>query len=142
MVSSSEDEKLRVQKWPCYVSTASLKISRKHPKQTKKASARHINHSSAALTSPDIVKLGGRKSAENVLCCKQEGKSHALVVQGRIGVPEVQWPSGAPGQEVAAHVKLLWVLNGVLSSSGFSYGWFNTALMLECRSYLPWLTNR
>ncbi|NXJ03931.1 OXDA oxidase, partial [Odontophorus gujanensis] len=25
---------------------------------------------------------------------------------------------------------------------GYSYGWFNTALMLECRSYLPWLTNR
>ncbi|NWV17032.1 OXDA oxidase, partial [Origma solitaria] len=25
---------------------------------------------------------------------------------------------------------------------GYSYGWFNTALMLEGRSYLPWLTNR
>ncbi|NXS58585.1 OXDA oxidase, partial [Brachypteracias leptosomus] len=25
---------------------------------------------------------------------------------------------------------------------GYSYGWFNTALMLECRSYLPWLTRR
>uniref|UniRef100_A0A8B9T4G5 D-amino-acid oxidase n=1 Tax=Anas platyrhynchos TaxID=8839 RepID=A0A8B9T4G5_ANAPL len=25
---------------------------------------------------------------------------------------------------------------------GYSYGWFNTALMLECRSYLPWLSNR
>ncbi|XP_009706332.1 PREDICTED: D-amino-acid oxidase [Cariama cristata] len=25
---------------------------------------------------------------------------------------------------------------------GYSYGWFNTALMLECRSYLPWLTKR
>ncbi|NWS39601.1 OXDA oxidase, partial [Probosciger aterrimus] len=25
---------------------------------------------------------------------------------------------------------------------GFSYGWFNTALVLECRRYLPWLTNR
>ncbi|OXB62155.1 hypothetical protein ASZ78_015337 [Callipepla squamata] len=25
---------------------------------------------------------------------------------------------------------------------GYSYGWFNTALMLECRNYLPWLTNR
>ncbi|NXN17276.1 OXDA oxidase, partial [Indicator maculatus] len=25
---------------------------------------------------------------------------------------------------------------------GYSYGWFNTALMLECRSYLPWLTNK
>ncbi|NXG48162.1 OXDA oxidase, partial [Psilopogon haemacephalus] len=24
---------------------------------------------------------------------------------------------------------------------GYSYGWFNTALVLECRSYLPWLTN-
>ncbi|NXM56789.1 OXDA oxidase, partial [Illadopsis cleaveri] len=24
---------------------------------------------------------------------------------------------------------------------GYSYGWFNTALMLEGRSYLPWLTN-
>lgn len=29
-----------------------------------------------------------------------------------------------------------------LLSSCFSYGWFNTALMLEGRSYLPWLTNR
>ncbi|KFW06110.1 D-amino-acid oxidase [Fulmarus glacialis] len=25
---------------------------------------------------------------------------------------------------------------------GYSYGWFNTALMLECRRYLPWLTDR
>ncbi|XP_009995141.1 PREDICTED: D-amino-acid oxidase [Chaetura pelagica] len=25
---------------------------------------------------------------------------------------------------------------------GYSYGWFNTALMLEGRSYLPWLTSR
>ncbi|XP_068766858.1 D-amino-acid oxidase isoform X2 [Struthio camelus] len=25
---------------------------------------------------------------------------------------------------------------------GYSYGWFNTALVLEGRSYLPWLTNR
>ncbi|XP_035682561.1 D-amino-acid oxidase-like [Branchiostoma floridae] len=25
---------------------------------------------------------------------------------------------------------------------GYSYGWFNTTLMLECRSYLPWLTQR
>ncbi|NXP68317.1 OXDA oxidase, partial [Chloropsis cyanopogon] len=25
---------------------------------------------------------------------------------------------------------------------GYSYGWFNTALMLEGRNYLPWLTNR
>ncbi|KAM4763601.1 D-amino-acid oxidase isoform 2-T2 [Cyanocitta cristata] len=25
---------------------------------------------------------------------------------------------------------------------GYSHGWFNTALMLEGRSYLPWLTNR
>ncbi|NXE52542.1 OXDA oxidase, partial [Casuarius casuarius] len=25
---------------------------------------------------------------------------------------------------------------------GYSYGWFNTALMLEGRSYLPWLTRR
>ncbi|XP_062999818.1 D-amino-acid oxidase [Elgaria multicarinata webbii] len=25
---------------------------------------------------------------------------------------------------------------------GYSYGWFNTALMLEGKSYLPWLTNR
>ncbi|KAM9371599.1 D-amino-acid oxidase [Phaethornis superciliosus] len=25
---------------------------------------------------------------------------------------------------------------------GYSYGWFNTALMLEGRSYLPWLTKR
>jgi len=32
--------------------------------------------------------------------------------------------------------------HGLPSSSGFSYGWFNTALMLEGRSYLPWLTNR
>uniref|UniRef100_A0A8C5IWT7 D-amino acid oxidase n=1 Tax=Junco hyemalis TaxID=40217 RepID=A0A8C5IWT7_JUNHY len=29
-----------------------------------------------------------------------------------------------------------------LLSSSFSHGWFNTALMLEGRSYLPWLTNR
>nr|XP_060642100.1 D-amino-acid oxidase [Anolis sagrei ordinatus] len=25
---------------------------------------------------------------------------------------------------------------------GYSYGWFNTALILEGKSYLPWLTNR
>ncbi|XP_010079615.1 PREDICTED: D-amino-acid oxidase [Pterocles gutturalis] len=25
---------------------------------------------------------------------------------------------------------------------GYSYGWFHTALLLECRSYLPWLTAR
>ncbi|XP_054851683.1 D-amino-acid oxidase [Eublepharis macularius] len=25
---------------------------------------------------------------------------------------------------------------------GYSYGWFNTALMLEGKTYLPWLTNR
>ncbi|XP_044296698.1 D-amino-acid oxidase isoform X2 [Varanus komodoensis] len=25
---------------------------------------------------------------------------------------------------------------------GYSYGWFNTAVMLEGKSYLPWLTNR
>lgn len=64
------------------------------------------------------------------------------MVHGGIVVATLRWPSGAPGREAAACVKLLRVLNGFVSSSTFSYGWFNTALMLECRSYLPWLTNR
>lgn len=52
-----------------------------------------------------------------------------------IGVPDPQWLSGMLGEEapVGPHSFL---------SSCFSYGWFNTALMLEGRSYLPWLTNR
>jgi len=45
------------------------------------------------------------------------------------------------GQGAAILGQLLWSsLLSILVS--FSYGWFNTALMLECRSYLPWLTNR
>lgn len=54
----SEDEKPWVQKWPCFITATSLKISRKHLKQTNKAAAQHISHSSPSLTSPGIVKLG------------------------------------------------------------------------------------
>lgn len=78
----------------------------------------------------------GRGNQEVFYAVKREGKSctHVRRVQGNRGprstVAGRNLEQKAP---VGSHSFL---------SSCFSYGWFNTALMLEGRSYLPWLTNR
>lgn len=69
----SEDEKPWVQKWPCFVTATYLKISRKHLKQTNKAAAQHISHSSPSLTSPGIVKLG-EENQQKVFYTVNRGK--------------------------------------------------------------------
>jgi len=117
---------------------ASLKIRREHLKQAKKVAAQHINHSSPNLTSPDIAKLGEEKQQKVVYAVNRGENSCTSCAGGNRGPSGI----GSAGAGGGCSCKAAVGPHGLPSSSGFSYGWFNTALMLEGRSYLPWLTNR
>ncbi|POI27638.1 hypothetical protein CIB84_008612, partial [Bambusicola thoracicus] len=76
------------------------------------------------------------------------GLSTALCIHDRFHalVPQLQLETFSPLQDPSWKNIVLGFRNLTPKElelfPDYSYGWFNTALMLECRSYLPWLTNR
>lgn len=70
-----------------------------------------------------------REKKESCTCCARGNWDPRAAVAVR-----------SAGEEVDGSAELLRVL--MAPCSAFSYGWFNTAMVLEGRRYLPWLSNR